>query len=1058
MPSQANTGSAGERFRARHRKEVRPSTDGLLAPEVLQKLKWYLEDYLLTPYAVYERAGQQVAESLGTWGRALYGALLSAGAPLGDTTPAGTDLVISSDSPEVMAQPWELLQEPAASTPLALGGSSVTREIPGLAARPRRAIVGERLRVLMLISRPAGGDDVGYQLVARPLLQQVEPLDPPVDLVVARPPTFDSFQRLLDEARGRGDPFHIVHFDGHGALESSASGDRVTAYSAFEQTGGGGLHKVRAARVAQALAAAEIPLVVLNACESGAIPRDVEGALAVQMLKAGVGSVVAMSHKVYAAAAATFVTAFYSHLLSGGSVVDAVSAGRLALARQPLRPSARGLLPLSDWAVPVHYRAQEVAFQSRTRGHLRIGSPPGHRQKPNPGHPQRFVGRDVQFYQLEAGLTTGHVMSLHGPVGIGKTALVEAFATWWQRTAGGSRVVMHSFASTPSAPMFTSMIENVGLQLLGEDFGLLEEAVRTEVLHEVLTQQRCLLVWDDADLLASLQHDSAEDHRQLLEFIDRLSHEDSSALVIASRAPLTDLVRGLETVTVAGLTSSEAAEYADALLTTSELSRHRSSPEFQRLLDRLGGNPLCMRLVLPGLASSAPGRLLAILDGNLVGTEQNQLLGYRLLMASVALAHDRLDPGVRRVLPVLAVLEDVAEVATLAAFSSSAPDPWNGLSAEDWEEVLGAAAAVGLLTPMQARAARGSFRIHPGLRSYLAERWRQEEGSRYSAKRAAVEDAMTSTYSALAQTLAPVTLQGDTGWALAFLDIHYRSFAAYLRRALRAGRSADASAIYGLLSTYVYRRNRRADEEDLIGRVFEAVHASPSSPPDDDGDGYKESLWVSACLSLGVLRRRQGALADAEAVYQCVARVLRPRGDQPGYREQFGICLYQLANIEVHQQRIDNAEAHYLEALERLTSEPTALIRTRTQLGIIAHERGDYDRAESWYRSAFDLCSETGDQVGAGDALANLSLVCLDRGDLDRAEEASLEAARVFQAMDRPEGLANCFVTLGEISQMRQEPAKAEEFFASALDRGVSASPLGSGVCLPAARNTRAGP
>jgi hypothetical protein len=48
---------------------------------------------------------------------------------------------------------------------------------------------GEALRVLMVIARPAGARDVGFRMVARPLLERLEAVRGRVELVVLRPPT-----------------------------------------------------------------------------------------------------------------------------------------------------------------------------------------------------------------------------------------------------------------------------------------------------------------------------------------------------------------------------------------------------------------------------------------------------------------------------------------------------------------------------------------------------------------------------------------------------------------------------------------------------------------------------------------------------------------------------------------------------------------------------------------------------------------------------------------------------------------------------------------------------
>ena len=141
------------------------------------------------------------------------------------------------------------------ATPLALDLAGVSRSLPVADAGARRsAVPGGRLRVLMVISRPAGAADVGYRMIARPLLERLDAVRGEVDLVVLRPPTLDALQQTLAEAKAAEEPFHIVHFDGHGVLARPSGGvapgagpgdlrpitfQGVEGMLAFEKPGGG---------------------------------------------------------------------------------------------------------------------------------------------------------------------------------------------------------------------------------------------------------------------------------------------------------------------------------------------------------------------------------------------------------------------------------------------------------------------------------------------------------------------------------------------------------------------------------------------------------------------------------------------------------------------------------------------------------------------------------------------------------------------------------------------------------------------------------------------------
>ena len=56
----------------------------------------------------------------------------------------------------------------------------------------------------MVIARPAGTEDVGYQMVARPLLERLDAVRGEVALTVLRPPTFEALQQAVTQAGGDG--------------------------------------------------------------------------------------------------------------------------------------------------------------------------------------------------------------------------------------------------------------------------------------------------------------------------------------------------------------------------------------------------------------------------------------------------------------------------------------------------------------------------------------------------------------------------------------------------------------------------------------------------------------------------------------------------------------------------------------------------------------------------------------------------------------------------------------------------------------------------------------
>ena len=265
-------------------------------------------------------------------------------------------------------------------------------------------VPGGKLRVLMVISRPAGAADVGYRMIARALLARLEAVRGIVEVVVLRPPTLAALCAELTAAAAVGRPYQVVHFDGHGQM---FLGEGALSF----ESASGGEDPVRAARIAEVLGGAAVPVVVLNACQSGAVGMELEAAVATALLRDGVASVVAMAYRVYPVAAAEFMAAFYQRLFVGGTVGSAVTAGRQQLYRSPRRPSPKGELPLADWLVPVHYLRREVSF------------------------PQAVLPRPAGSPSLSAALAETTV------------AEVGAEQAGWMRTAASSSAGMRGFTT-----------------------------------------------------------------------------------------------------------------------------------------------------------------------------------------------------------------------------------------------------------------------------------------------------------------------------------------------------------------------------------------------------------------------------------------------------------------------------------------------------------------------------------------------------------------------------------------------------------------------------------
>ena len=717
----------------------------------LEDLRWYLEDYLRAPFGVWEDRGPQIQARLAGWGEAVFASVFGSGAAR-DAYQRARDreleLVFRSASPELLGLPWELMRDPAG--PVALGLAGVSRALPTANLADTAAVPGGRLRVLMVISRPAGTGDIGYRMIARPLLERLEGVRGQVDLVVLRPPTLEALRDTLAAAVAAGQPFHVVHFDGHGALPGRQAGGAgvggrpgmmagpaAEGVLAFEKPGGGS-DEVAASRVAAVLKDAGVPVVVLNACQSGAVGKDVEAAVATRMVRDGCAAVVAMAYSVYAVAAAEFMAIFYERLFAGDTVGAAVTAGRRRLFEKDGRPSPKGELPLADWLVPVHYRRRDVAFPF-----AQTGRPPGEPsleallddlRAPGAGRDHRtgslepvgvFVGRDDLFFQLEAAARLQKVVVVHGPGGTGKTELAKAFGRWWRDTGGTDRpdwVLWHSFEPGVASFGLDGVIIEAGLQIFGTDFAHLAPAERLQVVVRLLEERRLLLIWDNFETVRSMPDPAAAtppldeaDCDELRDFLGHLARDGRSSVVITSRTT-ENWLGDVRRMSVGGLASSEAVEYAgDLLAPYPAAGPRRARRAFGELMEWLDGHPLSMRLILPRLENTDPEALLEGLRGAapLPGGDGTGTGRVSSLAASVSYSFTHLAEVTRRLLPAVCLFQGVVDDVVLTVFSEvpGVPDRFRAVGVQEWVPALADAARVGLLTWL----GESMYQIHPAL-------------------------------------------------------------------------------------------------------------------------------------------------------------------------------------------------------------------------------------------------------------------------------------------------------------------------------------------------------
>ncbi|MFG2346140.1 CHAT domain-containing protein, partial [Streptomyces phaeochromogenes] len=974
----------------------------------LEELRWYLEDYLRAPFGVYGERGPRVEAQFPKWGAQVFEAVFGSGPARDAYTRARArggpvEIVVRSGAAEYLGLPWELMADPERPTPIALDDQVVvSRSLPTAALGDVFTVGGSRLRVLMVISRPSGTADVGYQMIARPLLRRLEAVRGQVDLVVLRPPTLEHLESVLEEAREAGEPFQIVHFDGHGVFGEAPGGGGGWPSSvmfngpgpqgmlAFEKaTGGSDL--VPAGRVAQVLKKAQVPVVVLNACQSAVLGSQLEAAVATRLLQEGAGAVVAMAYSVYAVAAAEFMTAFYERLFAGDLLSAAVSAGRQRLDRHPLRPSPKGLMPLADWVVPVVYTRTDVHFAGLRTGRGqqesldelldRMREQPAVADTEEAASPEsplaavgEFTGRDALLYTLDTAARLNRVVVLYGPGGTGKTELAKAFGRWWRDTGALDDVrgvIWHSFEPGVASFGLDGVINSIGLGLFGAQFAILDQEKRQILVEKTLVTHRLLLIWDNFESVHTLPDPThatqplAEPEREELRgFLDRIAAKGKSAIIVTSRTPETWLGAEMRRIEVGGLEPDEANEYAEQLLSSyPDTKQRRESKAFGELMQWLDGHPLSMRLILPRLDSTGPRDLLNGLQGTTPLADNDGGDRSTSLSASIAYSFTHLSAADQHALTVVSLFHGVVDADVLGQFSTlpDVPEWYRGRTSSEWAQVLERATEVGLLTSLGV----GMYRIHPALPAYLTSFWQTLAPDSHHELRSAAELALLDIYAAFGGWLLQQIQSGGAQLAMALIHLQRRTLGSLLGYALDHRLWTQAQSIVQPLDDYWDARGLVEEARAWADRARVVLEDLDGTVPDLDTPAG--ALWLFLTGSQANRHVTAGQLDQAEHTYREIqnALQLQPVALKQWHR-RLATTYHQLGMVAELRGQLDEAEDWYRQSLtikEHIGDQP-GMATSYHQLGMVAEQRGQLDEAEDWYRQSLTIDEHIGDQPG----------------------------------------------------------------------------------------------
>jgi tetratricopeptide (TPR) repeat protein len=1035
-----------------------------LGPIEAEELRWYLEKYAIWPSEYFRDRARKVEESLVKWGQVLHAAALP-GAHTANVLQAWVrvdgnagrrfsvhvDAALEAGAPDadvkiakeaatlLLGLPWELLHDGDGYLFQGAKPTRVRRRLPNTRDLDV-PVVATPIRILLVTARPED-DACGYvdhRASALPLVEAMEALGGLVHIQVLSPPTLPALREELDRARRAREPYHVVHFDGHGVYDRQV-GLGALCFENPEDIGK--LEKRRHLTVTTndlgpLLKDHRIPLVFLEACQTAQAEKASES-VASELLKVGVASVVAMSHSVLVETARRFVEAFYAALARGARVGDAMLEGQRKLKDDTFRGRifGAGELRLEDWFVPVLYQekddpqlfkttpAKQTQEDFQTALKARLGELP-------PAPETGFIGRSRELLALQRLLRHEHYAVVRGQGGEGKTALAAEFARWMVRSHQMRRA---AFVSVETHGNQRAVVDALGKQLVRKEFsaaGDLDDTIKE--LERALREQPTLLVVDNMESVLlppfmeketpeALSQEAREELKAILALCERLLKASDTRLVFTSRemlpAPFAAEKHRRE---LQQLDREDAVKLVERVLNAAGgdagASTDAAREEIEQLVEAVHCHARTLALLAPALRERGVEatreslvELMAEMEKRFPGSREKSVF------ASVELSLRRLSAANRDRVRVLGVFHGAVDLDVLRVMMQ-------------WEKADVATLAVELVETGLATPNRyNHLALNPALCPYL-------RGQMDAAEREALAARWGEAMLAHGKSLVQQQFQ-NTELAATLTVLELPNLFALLEQVQRAG---DAEATIDL-ATSLYSLLQNAGKPRLLERVAQVRDAAEAVL----GETWNHARFEAQRTRIEQ-RLARGRLREAFDGAQQLLQRARAAGDMayPKADYDLAVACFLLARAlktagvsERALPLLDEAQKRSEDIAKKRASKAAEGMASLccTERGSCLLYLGRLDKAAAAYEEGIRRDEKHGDDRSVAVGKGELGTVRMLQHRYEEALNACQEARERFTRLDEPGSVAVSWHQTGMAYQEAGQPEAAEDAYRKSL-------------------------
>lgn len=1089
-----------------------------IGPIEADDLRWYLEKYAVWPSHFFRDRARKVEADLARWGALLHEAAMPTAhaanvleswaridgfagrrfSVLVDETPeAGAseqdDKAAREAATLLLGLPWELLHDGEGYLFQGAKPTRVRRRLTN--TKPLDVpVVAPPIRILLVTARPED-DACGYidhRVSALPLVEAMESLPGLVQLHVLSPPTLPALREELDRASRRRQPYHVVHFDGHGVYDRRVGLGGLC----FEHPDDAGkLEKRRHLTVytnelGPLLRDHRIPLVFLEACQSGQAEQASES-VASGLLKVGVASVVAMSHSVLVATARRFVAEFYQALAEGRRVGDAMLAGQRALEGNKSRGRVFGLddLRLDDWFVPVLYQEKDdpqlftTVPTPQTREDFRTGLAARLGDLPEEP-PTGFIGRSRELLALQRLLRGGGAYAVvRGQGGEGKTAVVAELARWMVRSHQVRRTAFVSVEGLEKN-IAESVLDKLGGQLVKKGFSTQADCQgdlgkAAQEIERALREQPTLLVIDNMESVLlppflaretpeALEQEARDELTAVLALCERLLKVGETRLVFTSREALPAPFDGQrQRRELHRLGREDAVKLVERVVDVEgDGSRGDSrlldarQEAIEQLVDAVHGHARTLALLAPALRSRGVEatreslvELMAEMEKRFPGSREKSVY------ASVELSLRRMSEANRERVRVLGVFHGVVDLNMLRHMMAWDVGDVVSLANELVESGLAMPNRYDHLTLNPALCPYLRARLDPAEREALTARWagvmRGYVGFLNQQEHQSAEMASTLTVLELPNLFALLDLVERSGDAEAMIGLaaSLHSLLGYLgkpRLLERVGRVRDAAeeALGDAWNHARFEAARTRVEQQLADgwlrqalegaqqMIEQAREAGERAYPNADYD-----LAVACFLRGRVVSRAGGSgqalplLDEARQRFETVAKERPGRGAE----RMAAASITEEADCLRRLGRLEEAAEAYEESIRRAEhlDDARSIAVGKGQLGTVRLFQCRYEEALAAHAEARERFTKLDEPGSVAVSWHLTGVVYQEAGQPEAAEDAYRRSLAIWVRLGNVAGQAGTLLQLANLYRLLGRPEQAVAFYRQTAEKYV---------------------